>query len=366
MDALKLAIIHSLDRESPQGQFEVTYREDALDSENKVVQSLAKQLVSLIGKEGSSVTWGQFRDDRREGPFPESVQALTAQRDVEQFVLMSRTAMEELRAAAQAENFATGGYVCFLVYEHQEADFLLVAIIKERGALMLSANFEPTEIIEMDLSKLHQAARINLTRYSDFLAGPDEAEDDDTDRTYLSFINRSSRQEAASYFVDALGCEKGISSAKATTAVIVAVNKYVKSVPQTKALASTARLAVIDYMTAQPEGASITLDTIVTVVEHAVGVDLCPHLEGLREALNSEQYKIPNEFTINRKTLSTYSRIKAKADNWQISFENGALGTQDSDIIYNRAEHSLKLMHLPDDLVAKVEEALAARDARVA
>src|SRR3546814_20818942 len=82
---------------------------------------------------------------------------------------MSKVAMEELRGKASQESFATGGHVCFFVYRIRTSSFLLVAMVKERGGMVLSAALEPTEITEIDLSKLHQAARVNLDRYGAFL-----------------------------------------------------------------------------------------------------------------------------------------------------------------------------------------------------
>ncbi len=367
MDTLTHAVIHSLDRPEGETEFSITCRNELLDCAKPAVDSLARQLVALVGRDGSSVTWGQFRDDRREGPFPNSVQSLLNGIDDDAFMAMSLVAMQELMKAAQSRNFATGGYVCFVAYEVQARAFLLLAIIKERGAVMLSQNFEPTEIQEIDLSKLHQAARINLARYAEHLHAAPESDDADeffVEKTYLSFVNRRSRDNVASYFIDALGCQNGLSAARATKAVVQAVFQYIKSVPETRALAAKAKAAVVDYMAEQSDGANITLDRIVDVVRQRIGaesVELCDHLVGMKEALNGEQYQIPDEFTLSSKTLTPYSRIKAKTDNWQLQFENGSLGTHDSEIVYDRASRTLKFTRLPDELVSKVEEALAAR-----
>lgn len=367
MDILTHTVIHSLDRAPGAVDFSISCREQLLDCQKPAVDFLARQLIALVGKDGSSVTWGQFREDRREGPFPSSVQALLPSIDDESFMSMSVVAMQELMVAAQSRNFATGGYVCFVAYEVQGRAFLLVAIIKERGAVMLSADFEPTEIQEIDLSKLHQAARINLARYAEHLqssGGPDDADEASVEKTYLSFVNRRSRDEVASYFIDALGCQKGLSAGRATKAVVKAVFDFVKSVPELRNLAASAKAAVVDHMADQPDGANITLDRIVEVVRQRVGsegVELCDHLTGMKEALNGEQFQIPDEFTLSAKSLVPYSRIKAKTDSWQVQFENGSLGTQDAEVIYDRATRSLRFTRLPPELVKKVEEALAAR-----
>lgn len=367
MDVLTHFVIHSLDRPEG-GEFTIECRDELLDCNKPAVSSLARQLVALVGKDGSSVTYGQFRDDNREGPFPHAVQSLLTGIEDGPFMDMSRVAMHELMAAGQSRNFATGGYVCFVGYEVQAKPFLLVAIVKERGAMMLSADFEPTEIQEIDLSKLHQAARINLARYDECLQPLTGGAEDDggpVERTYISFVNRRSNSDVAGYFLDALGCEKGLSSARATKSVVQAVLNYVKSVPEIRNLATKAKFAVVDYMASQDDGASISLDRIVNVVRQSVGaesIDLVDHLGGMKEALNGDDYRIPEEFTFSSKSLKVYSRIKANTANWQFQFENGSLGTEDSEIVYDRQNRTLKITQLPDDLVKKVEEALAARD----
>src|SRR3546814_16808556 len=128
---------------------------------------------------------------------------------------MSKVAMEELRGKASQESFATGGHVCFFVYRIRTSSFLLVAMVKERGGMVLSAALEPTEITEIDLSKLHQAARVNLDRSGAFLEpatgkalSTQNTSDEGTEKTYLRFINRTSQSYVAEYFVAALGSDK--------------------------------------------------------------------------------------------------------------------------------------------------------------
>src|SRR3546814_20919837 len=105
-----------------------------------------------------------------EGLLPSHVQPLISDSTEAAFIAMSKVAMEELRGKASQESFATGGHVCFFVYRIRTSSFLLVAMVKERGGMVLSAALEPTEITEIDLSKLHQAARVNPDRYGAFLA----------------------------------------------------------------------------------------------------------------------------------------------------------------------------------------------------
>jgi nucleoid-associated protein len=144
---------------------DVKLRPVALDVSKPLVITLADKLASLVSLNSGSLQYGQFSDDRHEGRFPGAVEQLLAKSTNKSFFSMTSVAMDELKRNVNGVNFATGGYVCFLVYTSGGDDFLLVAMIKEREALQLTEDFEPKEIIEIDLSKLHQAARINLNRY---------------------------------------------------------------------------------------------------------------------------------------------------------------------------------------------------------
>lgn len=374
MNTLKFAIIHSLDRESGRDPFEIRYRSSVLNSADQYVQSLARQLVALIGKEGSAVTYGRFRSDRREGPFPDTVATLAASFVETDFIRMSRVAMQQLKDRADQQNFATGGFVCFLAYKAEDADFLVVAMIKERDGLALNEDFEPTVVSEVDLTKLHQAARINLERYlavrqrevGESSEGHGDRNDGDEieapDNTYLSFINKNSRSEVATYFTEALGCERSLSSSKATTRVVSAVTKYVASIAETQHLQYKVRQDVISYLDEQPDGAIITLDRIARVVEHAVGVELSEHLLEMRSVLNGEQFRIPEEFKLHATSLRKYTELTARAPRWSLRFEVGALDRQNADITYDDEDQTLKLRNLPPDLVEKIERALADRE----
>lgn len=354
MDDLKFAIIHSLEKKKGELSAAVRTRDSVLDIQKPVIKDLAEILAKLVGKDGSSVYWGQFGANRREGLFPSHVQPLISGCTEAAFVAMSKVAMEELRGKASEESFATGGHVCFFVYRIQGSNFLLVAMVKERGGMVLSADLEPTEITEIDLSKLHQAARVNLDRYGAFLAPADEdatvapdAEEESIEKTYLCFINRKSQSDVAEYFVEALGCEKGVASGRTTKAVVKEIRNYIKSVPEIKEKAPAVRLAVIEYLQVQEDGALVSLDKVVAVARHAIGVDLEQHVDGLKDHLNGEGVQIPDEFPVSTSALRSYTRISGKASRWQISFENGALGEHDAEIIYDTTEKSLKLTHLP-------------------
>lgn len=364
MDRLIHAVIHSLEKEAQSNVASIRHAPSPLDVTVPQVVSLAEQLSRLVGRDGSTVFWGQFGTNNREGQFPGAVENLTASIDLATFMTASEVAMAELVIAARNERLSTGGFVCFMVYEAGGVQFLLVAMVKERGALTLSPDMVPTEIRELDLSKLHQAARINLVRYDEFLRrGSDDVGTlaDEGERTYLCFVNKGLRNEVAKYFIEALGCEKGVSSTRATRSAVDAVKKFVSSKPEIKVHARKVRRAVIDHMAALPEGATMTVDTLVSVVRVTLGDENNEHLEELSAYLNGEDAQVPDSFVVSAQYIKSVTRITAQADGWRLSFEDTEISEKEGPLIYNREEKSLRIRRLPDETVKKIEATLDQR-----
>lgn len=365
MDTLNFAVIHSLQKDANTLSATTRLATGLLNVAQAEVVDLATQLARLVGKAGSTVYWGQFGSNNREGQFPSAVETLTADLSSEAFLRSTEIAMAELQTAAARELLSTGGHVCFLAYEAGGKSFLLVAMIKERGALTLDENLVPTGIKEIDLSKLHQAARVNLDRYAENLqrVEDDGAADASDERTYLCFVNRSGKADVAKYFINALGCEEGVSSARASRAAVDGVVQYFKARAETKAVATKVRRAVIDYMHGFPDNAEIELEGIARVAELALGPTLQSHASDLVPFLNGDDWRLPERFAVSAKYVKSVTRIVAKSthDQWQMSFDDSALGESNAPLIYDRSDRTLKITDLPEATVARIEDTLANR-----
>jgi len=228
---LELAVIHSLEKDANSIGSTTTIIPNLLDVKKKPIQSLVQSVVNLFGKTDNALLYGQFKDNRREGEFPSSFSRyVDAGHSNDGFHELTTVAMAELEGLAKDEIFATGGYILFAKYEESNVDFLLIAMIKYRSGFQLDENFEPKDIEELDMSKLHQAARINFSKYQSWRTKIEAKEllAEDEDNTYLSFVNRRASNDTAGYFIEALGCSKGISSARATSNALSATNRYLK------------------------------------------------------------------------------------------------------------------------------------------
>lgn len=375
MITLKTAIIHSFKKLAKTSFIsDVVKKEVVLNTENPALQFLVNGIHGLIGKEGNSVVYGQFANDERQGPFPRRfTEFVTVQDDEAKFIELTHLAMDQLVEQAGNQVLSTGGHILCAQYSSGASNFFLVASMKERGGIQLDENYVPKEIQEVDLSKVQQAARINLGSFVAIRAmaaaaasTPEMIEDetaDEADSTYLCFISRGRDSQASDYFISALGCAKGVASGRATKNAIDNVAKFFRDKKSLKSFGYRAKEAVIKYLEVQlAAGKSARLDSIVHAAVAHVPADLVDEIAGLKDYLNSEKNKVPDDFTVNAKTLREKTRIKGDASNWSLQFERGALGKDPAaDVYYDEGRKKLTLSNMTTELIDVIEKELQAR-----
>lgn len=379
MFELKKAIIHSFKKAAHTDVVEEVVKKDVvLKTDNQALIALAQGINGLIGKVGNSVVYGQFSNDGRQGPFPESFKKYTGDLlNDKEFLALTHLAMDQLVEQAAKRVLSTGGHVLCALYESQGMQFFLVASMKERGGIQLDKNYVPTAIQEIDLSKVQQAARINVNDYVYITqqlpqehaklvdaAQIKEALEEQRDTTYLCFISRGRDSQASDYFIYALGCAKGVASGRATKNAIDTVAKFFQSKPELKGYGYKAKEAVIKYLEKQlADEKPARLDAICHAATQHVPAGLVEHLEGLKDFLNDERNRVPDEFSVHAKGLKEKTRIKSDASSWSIQFERGALGKSEvADVYYDAENRNLVLTNLPEELVAVIEEEISSRN----
>lgn len=374
MFVLNAAVIHSFKKLAHTDYVgEVVKKDVILQPGNPALQSLVQGINGLIGKEGNSVVYGQFAADDRQGPFPGRFEDfVNAPDDPKQFVELTHLAMDELVDQASKQVLSTGGHILCAQYTSAGANYFLIASMKERGAIQLDKDYIPTAIQEIDLSKVQQAARINVDRFllvqvGDGAEAPKDADEgaaaDELDYTYLCFISRGRDSQASDYFITALGCAKGVASGRATKNAIEQVHRFFRDRKPLRALAYRAKDAVIRYLQKQlEEGKSARLDAICHVAVQHVPADLVDEIAGLKDYLNHEKNRVPDDFTVNATSLRQKTRIKGEASNWTLQFDRGALGEDPAaDIYYDPAKRKLTLSNLSFELVELIDKELKAR-----
>ncbi|AVJ20362.1 MULTISPECIES: nucleoid-associated protein [Pseudomonas] len=375
MITLKTAIIHSFKKIAHTGLVSDVVKKDVvLDTQNPALESLVEGINGLIGKEGNSVVYGQFADDGRQGPFPDRFSTYVDVCDDEaEFIALTHLAMDQLVEQARDQTLATGGHILCAQYTSGASDFFLVASIKQRGGIQLDENYVPKAIQEVDLKTVQQAARINFVKFASVTAAAAcvaagntvvDAEDaEEADSTYLCFISRGRDSQASDYFISALGCAKGVASGRATKNAIDYVGRFFRNNRELKPFAYKAKEAVVRYLQDRlVDGKSARLDAICHAAIQHVPPDLVDEIAGLKDYLNDEKHRVPEDFTVNAKSLKEKTRIKGEAASWSLQFERGALGKEaTSDVYYDEGRKKLTLSNMNQELVDLIEKELKAR-----
>lgn len=376
MITLKTAIIHSFKKLAhTEYVSDVVKKDVVLNTENPALNLLVDGINGLIGKEGNSVVYGQFADDGRQGPFPERFGAFVDVRDDEDhFIQLTHLAMDQLVDQAGNRTLSTGGHILCAQYTSGASDFFLVASMKERGGIQLDENYVPKEIQEVDLKTVQQAARINMGSFVAVTGAAPQAadgagavDDDDeaeeVDSTYLCFISRGRDSQASDYFISALGCAKGVASGRATKNAIDYVDRFFRGKKALKPFAYKAKEAVVKYLQDRlADGKSARLDAICHAAIQHVPAELVDEIAGLKDYLNDEKHRVPEDFTVNPKSLKEKTRIKGDAASWSLQFERGALGKEAAaDVYYDEARKKLTLSNLSQELIDVIEKELQSR-----
>ena len=364
---LKYAIIHSFTKESKQSYVTNKVKKTALlKNELPAVMSLVQGVSTLLGKPGNILSYGQFSNDMRQGKFPSEFDRYSSKPlDATAFIAMSHLAVDELADVSESESFSTGGHILVSYYLVDSKEFVLVAMIKQRGGVSLDKDYVPIAVTEIDLSKVHQAARINLSRYVEIAAQPASNNDDDDvaeERTYLSFVGQGTHNLASGYFVKALGCTKGISSSRATGNVISAVRTFF-SRTDLKPYRTAACNGVVSYLKKKLDAKeNAVLNDLVYSAITTLTAGQGTVIDELKVFLNDERTKIPAEFAIHAPTLRKKTMIKGETANWTVQFEQGMLGlTANAAIVYNKDKKTLTFTNLGEKLVADIESELNQR-----
>ena len=220
------------------------------------------------------------------------------------FHVFTTTALSLIKKEMQNSSFANGGYSLFLRYQHDNNDFLLVAMLKLKpgaGIDEQTLNLEPT--LNIDLSRLHEAARINLTK----LATATEP--------YLSFIKGKAKKtgDVTDYFRDALACENFTKSSHHTDQLIKAADAFVAAredlvTPEAKREEKMrVRQGLVECFANNP--VEVVLLTLAAVIMPSSPDDFVAFV---RTGPQADQYQINDSFMPHKATYNKIRRITGK------------------------------------------------------
>ena len=360
---LHKAIVHELVKEQHKEIQKSNIRPTALDVSKVAVKKLISDIVDVYGDRENSAHYGTFLTTGARGRFPGAFEAY-AKVDVprvneKNFIDLSRCAMDELYRCANLQSAASGGYIVVSDYSLNAQRFFLVAMIKQTPGMTISATLDPEELMRLDLDRLHQAARINFGKLSQYNSAQEDAK---KEINYLTFI--SPRNEASGYFISAIGCAPGNTSSRATKAVIQETTALFKGDERLRKNHDAFRKALLEYLDEkEARQQSVKISEIGHLVESHIPTELVGEAKSIVNdivtKLNSEDVGVPAEFPVHKNELKKHTHISGRAANWRVEFDRQALSdSDDAPIYYNRELGTLTFKGIPDDLQKLIEDEL--------
>lgn len=338
---IKNVIVHKLNKELKEKGVEqqpVTFdpRESELDKDSELVNLLIEK-ISESFKRGK--TFGSFDSNKTIHQFQTWLSDMYDEKSKTSFIDLTITTMESLKTEIAGQNFATGGHIIFCNYLDSGNQWFMIVMLKDKDGFSFE-NLQLEKIQELDIDRLHQLARINVTAWQ---AGDTKA--------YLSFINKK-KGDASGYFVKVIGCTDSVPSKVATRAVFNIVDAIFEMAEIKGDVTKKVKETVYEFMDARRPN-PVSLLELSAIINYELPLEF--H-EAFIDLANSDEYQISEEFEPNLSELKKYKRIKHTTSLWTLDVERNAIGKPNSgaDVIYNEDDNSLTFIDLPSKLAEEI------------
>ena len=341
---IKEAIIHQLIKAKEtqgDGSVQVQPRTSRLASD-AFLEATVQTLLETYSESVSG--YGSLGTDANLHRFPVLLRTyLNASANTPQaFIDFTSNSLNLIAENMKKEFFATGGYVLFLRYNNLNDDWLMVVVLKlKAGAGVDPITMDLQRTLTLDISKLHEAARVNLTKWNI-----------DT-QPYLSFV-KPKGQKVSDYFRDALACLNFTNSKHHTDQVIQALGKFIEArtdiAPADRSIRLIdARQKLYDCFVANPS--EVVLATISACVMPS---DPTAFTTFVRTGPLAANYQINDSFKPDRSTYSRIKRLRGKMGSVTVSFDVDDVRAQ--RVRYDSTTNTLVLKQPSTDLIAEIQK----------
>ena len=330
------SVIHKIDKK-PDGNPAVLHRSAGELVESQARDELIQQFnESYNAKPGKG--WGFFHAEFGAHPFSGWLGKYLAGTD--DFMEFSSTAVEHLQKLMEESSLTVGGNVLFCHYLQGMTDYLVVALVQETEAVVMTDGLTLMPIRRLDLDSIFLAARINLSEWKNNPAS----------RQYVSFLKAKKGRRVTEYFRDFIGCQEGVDGPSETRTLLKAFSDFVESEDLGEESAREKTDILVSYAMAQAKmGEPITLDELSEILD-----DDQPKV--FADFIQDKDYGLSASIPPDKKTLNKFRRFTGRADGLSISFEQHLLG---SKVEFDEAGGTLTLRGLPRQLTDQLKRAVA-------
>lgn len=326
---------------SGEGSVEDKIRPSALPIDT-VLTTVCADLLTLYND--SSKNYGTLGQDTTLHIFPVRLTEYLSQ--ARNFQSFTTEALKLIKAEMESAFFSNGGHALFLRYQHDGNDYLLIAMLKLKpgaGVNEDTLSLEPT--LNIDLSQLHEAARINLTRLATQV------------EPYLSFVKgKRTKGSVTEYFRNALACQNFTSSSQQTDLLIKAADAYVEArqdlstVEEKRSERIEMRQRLVQCFASNSE--EVVLMTLAAAIAPTAPEEF---LDFIRTGPQAEQFPVNDTFTPHKSTYNKLRRFTGKIGG-SVSVGFDISDIQEQRVYYDPAIDGLVLKSPTEHLKKAIQE----------
>lgn len=247
------------------------------------------------------------------------------------FIDYTQQSMNLLKHYIDQASKATGGYIVFVHYTLFGSDFMLIVMLNNVAGIAVDSELGINNIDYLDISKLHLAARIDLSLWQ---------EDPESGR-YISMIRGKESNKLSDYFRLFIGSDETINSRQETSELLTAVSQYCEENIQDDEQKSQFKQKSADYCLEQADkGQNVVLKDFSGYVADSAVDDFMNYIK-------SEQYELNNEISPNKTVIRRFNKISGRNQQVSITINEEALG---DTVIYDAEKDTLTFSDLPASL----------------
>lgn len=331
------AIVHYIHKARDQEERNIpsvlTLRPAVLPLNERVVK-LSSTLVQLYNK-GGTRAYGTFHEDEEAYPLSRLVRNYA---DAHwNFVDVTHTAMRLLKRSIDEAALATGGYMFFARYEHEQNQWMVIASLKNKPGFAFNGDLDLSDQEHLDLDRLHEMARINLTAWTE------------GGERYLSFLKRrQGNDDFTNYFRNFVGCSEFTQSKVLTGNLLEALRAHWDA--QNLSAEDKQRQREIAYRYLEDKRvANEGVD--VAGLSRRLSDDT-PDAFSEFVVQNDDRFPITLGFEPDRNIYKRLHRIAGSDGRVNISFDADLLGQR---VLYDPANDQLVIREIPPQLRRQLE-----------
>lgn len=339
---IKNIIVHEVRKDGADKVSEVHPRktENAIDSH---AEDLGKQLSALFQRTGLNT--GQFTVlEREDDPKPHFVSLLDRYYKNnsfgDNFVDFTIAASREFKKKLDASSSSKGGYLLFNHYEHNDLHFLSVVLMRKKFGLALSKDLTLDEIEQLDLDKLHMAARINLSAWGQ-----------GNSSRYIAFRIGRGAKEVTDYFAQFIGCEEYTKAKQDTKNLVKVTTRYCQENNFSDDKTNVVKKFVFDQCSAWLDDSQpVLISDLSTMLDKSFK----PKEEGkFLSIAQDEPFNLSNELPVEKSSLKGLTRFMGRTKNLTVSFDSSLLNVS---VFFDSEKEHLTITEMPEELVDELKK----------